>query len=93
MKNIGKDHKLSAFVEGIFNSYKYISTINCPVLLFHWEKDSLINYKHSIYLYQELNKNNRNIVNFHLNKYMDYNKFNLKKDIISPIQNFINKNN
>jgi len=71
LKNIGKDHKLSSFVESIFNSYKYISPINCPVLLFHWEKDSLINYKHSNYLYQELNKNNRNIINFHLNKNMD----------------------
>ena len=93
LKNIGKDHKLSAFVEGIFNSYKYISTINCPVLLIHGEKDYLINYKHSIYLYQELNKNNKNIVDFHLNKNMDHNNFNLKEDIISPIQNFINKNN
>ena len=93
LKNIGKDHKLSAFVEGIFNSYKYISTINCPVLLIHGEKGYLINYKHSIYLYQELNKNNKNIVDFHLNKNMDHNNFNLKEDIISPIQNFINKNN
>ena len=90
LKNIGKDYQASFFMEQIFNSYKYITNINSPILLIHGEKDTLINYKHSLYLYQEMNKTNTS-VDIKINENMTHNDFSLKDDIILPIKNFIDK--
>ena len=90
LKNIGKDYQASFFMEQIFNSYKYITNINSPILLIHGEKDTLINYKHSLYLYQEMNKTNTS-VEIKINENMTHNDFSLKDDIILPIKNFIDK--
>ena len=91
LKDIGEDYKASIFLEDIFNSYKYITKITTPILFIHGEKDSLIHYKHSIYLYQEMKKTNE-IVDIQLNRNMTHNDFDLKEDIILPMKNFIDKN-
>ena len=88
IKDIGKDFKSSAFVEEIFNSYKYITKIQSYALLIHGEKDSLIDYKHSKYLYQAIKKTNK-YVDIKLNPNMTHNEFNLKSDIIIPIKKFL----
>ena len=91
LKNIGKDFWASYFVEEIFNSYRYITNVDIPTLLIHGKKDSLINYKHSIALYDEMNIKNK-FVNIQLNDNMTHNEFNLKEDIIFPIKSFIDNN-
>jgi hypothetical protein len=91
LKNVGKDYSASIFLEEIFNSYRYITNIKCPILFIHGEKDSLINFTHSIYLYQEMKKTNPS-VDIQLNRNMTHNDFNLKEDIICPIKEFIDKN-
>ena len=90
LKNIGKDFWVSYFVEEIFNSYRYITNIKCPILFIHGEKDSLINYKHSQLLSEEMRRTN-NYVDLVLHPNMTHNDFDLKDDIIIPIQNFIDK--
>ena len=90
IKDIGKDFKSSAFVEEIFNSYKYITKIKSYVLLIHGEKDFLIDYKHSIYFHQAIKKTNK-FVDIQLNPNMTHNEFNLKNDIILPIKEFLEK--
>ena len=92
LKNIGKDHNVSMFLEEIFNSYRYIPNIKCPILFIHGKQDPLINYKHSEDLLQEIKNNNNNKkVELHLNPNMTHNDFNLKNDIIIPMKNFIDK--
>ena len=92
IKNVGKDFKLSYFVEGIFNSYRYITNISCPILFIHGKKDPLINYHHSIELYNEIKKIN-NFVEIIFHENMTHNDFIVKDDIINPINDFINKHN
>ena len=89
LKNIGKDFWVSYFIEGVFNSYRYISNISCPTLFIHGKKDSLINYHHSEQLKEEINKINQ-FAELKLNENMTHNDFNLKEDIIFPIKDFIN---
>ena len=91
LKNIGKDHNVSMFLEEIFNSYRYIPNIKCPILFIHGKQDSLINYKHSEDLLQEIKNNNNKKVELHLNPNMTHNDFSLKNDIIIPMKNFIDK--
>ena len=91
LKNIGKDHNVSIFLEEIFNSYKYIPNIECPILFIHGKQDPLINYKHSEDLLQEIKNNNNKKVELHLNPNMTHNDFSLKNDIIIPMKNFIDK--
>ena len=91
LKNIGKDHNVSMFLEEIFNSYRYIPNIKCPILFIHGKQDPLINYKHSEDLLQEIKNNNNKKVELHLNPNMTHNDFNLKNDIIIPMKNFIDK--
>ena len=91
LKNIGKDHNVSMFLEKIFNSYRYIPNIKCPILFIHGKQDSLINYKHSEDLLQEIKNNNNKKVELHLNPNMTHNDFSLKNDIIIPMKNFIDK--
>ena len=92
IKNIGKDHNASMFLEQIFNSYKYITNIKCPILFIHGKRDNLIKYEHSLELFLEINKLNRN-VDLKLNEDMTHNDFTLKTDIIDPIINFIDRFN
>jgi len=91
LKNIGKDHNVSMFLEEIFNSYRYIPNIKCPILFIHGKQDPLINYKHSEDLLQEIKNNNNKKVELHLNPNMTHNDFSLKNDIIIPMKNFIDK--
>ncbi len=90
IKDIGADMHLSIFLEKIFKSYEYIKEVKCPILLIHGEKDSLISYKHSIKLKNEIQKNNNN-VELIIRPNMTHNDFVLKDDIIFPIKNFIEK--
>ena len=90
IKNIGKDYHASIFLEEIFNSYRYVTNIRCPILFIHGKKDSLIGYNHSIELYKDIKKNN-NSVELRLNENMTHNDFSLKEDIIYPIKDFIDK--
>jgi len=94
LKNVAKDLWVwvSYFVEEIFNSYRYINNISCPILFIHGKKDSLINYRHSEQLSEELKRNN-DIVELKLHENMTHNDFDLKEDIIYPILDFINKHN
>ena len=92
IKNIGKDYNASIFLEQIFNSYRYITDIKCPILFIHGKKDSLINYTHSVELYLEINKVNK-CVDMQLNENMTHNDFTLKEDIINPINTFMEKFN
>ena len=92
LKNIGKDLWVSYFVEEIFNSYRYITNVHCPILFIHGKKDSLINYKHSIELSDEMKRSN-NCVDLILHDNMTHNEFALKEDIIFPIKDFIYKYN
>ena len=92
LKNIGKDLWVSYFVEEIFNSYRYITNVKCPILFIHGKKDSLINYQHSIKLSDEMKKSN-DYVDLILHENMTHNEFALKEDIIYPIKDFIDKHN
>ena len=94
LKEIGKKYKisLSCFLENIFESYKYLKNIRCPVLFIHGKKDDIIPYKHSENLKKELKENNSKVIaELELNENMSHNKFDLKEDIINPINNFIQK--
>jgi predicted esterase len=94
LKNIGKDYNASLLFEEIFNSYKYIKDVKCPILLIHGKKDNLIKYEHSIELKEEIIKsNNSPIVELKIIENMAHNTFSLKEDIIYTIKDFINKYN
>ena len=92
IKDIGKDYNASIFLEQIFNSYKYIINIKSPILFIHGKKDNLIKFEHSVELFLEINKLNKN-VDLKLNPEMTHNDFSLKTDIIDPIINFIDRFN
>ena len=91
LKNIGRDFWVSYFVEEIFNSYRYITNITNPILFIHGMSDSLINYRHSQQLYDEMKINNKKI-KLILRENMTHNEFLLKEDIILPIKDFIEEN-
>lgn len=94
LKEIGKKYKIpiSCFLEDIFSSYKYLKNISCPILFIHGKKDDVIPYRHSEDLRIELEKNNNyEIAELELNENMSHNEFDLKEDIINPINNFIKK--
>ena len=92
LKNIGKDKWVSPFLEEIFNSYRYIKNITCPILFIHGEKDLLININHSEQLSIELQKSHKN-VKIEKRPNMTHNDFDFKEDIINSIKEFIRKNN
>jgi len=89
IKDIGSDKFCSLLVEDIFVSIHYINFVKCPVLLIHGENDSVISYTHSEKLAQKLEENNIK-VHFEKRKEMTHNKFDIFKDIIGPINEFIN---
>ena len=89
IKDIGSDKFCSLLVEDIFVSIHYITFVKCPVLLIHGEIDSFISCSHSERLAKKLEENN---VKVHLEKRKDmsHNQFDIFKDIIDPINQFIN---
>ena len=93
LKNIGKDYHASPLFEEIFNSYKYIKDVECPILLIHGKKDNLIKYEHSIELKEEITKSKKSPkVELKLIENMTHNDFSLKEDIIYTIKDFIREN-
>ena len=93
IKNIGADKFLSFFVEEIFKSIDYIKNVKCSILFIHGLKDPLISYRHSEELYTIAKKYNNNYIEIRKINEMTHNDFNLKKDIIDPILQFIDKLN
>lgn len=90
MKDIGESKGVSSFLEEIFNSIKYIGEeFKCKVLLIHGEKDSLIPYRHSEKLRDEINKYHKNNAKVEIRPNMTHNDFDFKNDIIIQIDNFI----
>ena len=91
IKEIAEDKNLSMFVEKIFESIKLIKDVKCFILLIHGKIDDLISLKHSENLEKEVKNYNKN-VELEIRPNMSHNDFDLKEDILNPIQNFLNKN-
>lgn len=92
IKDIGNDIHVSPFLEGIFNSIKYIKTVKCPILLIHGEEDPLISCEQSQKLKLEVLKYDKDhIADLEKVPNMTHNDFDLKYDIINKITSFIKK--
>lgn len=90
IKEVAADKNLSIFFEKIFNSINYIKDVKCPILFIHGKQDNLISYNHTIKLKDEVEKHNTGlIVDKVIRDNMTHNEFNLKQDIIIPINNFL----
>lgn len=94
IKEVGADKNLSIFFEKIFNSINYIKDVKCPILFIHGKQDNTISYKHTMKLKDEvLKQNTETIVDSVIIDNMTHNEFNLKQDIIIPINNFLKQYN
>lgn len=94
IKEVGADKNLSIFFEKIFNSINYIKDVKCPILFIHGKQDNTISYKHTMKLEDEvLKQNTETIVDSVIIDNMTHNEFNLKQDIIIPINNFLKQYN
>ena len=89
IKDVGVDKYVSAFLEDIFNSIKYIKNVQCDTLLIHGEKDPLISYQQSEKLLNELNKNRKDLGYLVKRPNMTHNEYDIKNDIIVQIDNFL----
>jgi len=65
-----------------------IPNAECPILLIHGRKDTLIPYSHSEKLMWAAEKS---ICHLHLSPTMTHNDFNLEDDLIKPIQFMLKK--
>jgi len=92
IKNIGSQFYVGLLFPDIFKSIDYIPKVKCPVLFIHGEKDLLISCKQSKDLYEKCSTNEDKKINA-LRPSMVHNEVDFKKDIISPIKNFIDKMN
>ena len=94
MKNLLQDKGLSFFIEQIFNSIDYIKNVECPIFFIHGLKDMLISYQHSLDLLKETELyGKRPLTDRYIGENMTHDEFELQKDIIYPIKNFLEKNN
>ena len=71
-----------------FDNLKLIKKISCAILFIHGQKDSLINFKHSISLKNEC-KCPYEVI---LPEDMTHNSFNFKQELLYPLANFLKKN-
>lgn len=79
---------LSSFIVDTFENYKYIPNVKSPILIIHGQNDVLINYKHSIDLYN-LTKSPCELV---LPEHMDHNEFDFYQEFSEPLVDFISRN-
>lgn len=72
-----------------FRNIDMIGCVTCPVLFIHGQKDTLIDYSHTI----ELSKNAGGPYEVLLPEEMDHNEFNLYEDFLEPISSFYKRHN
>lgn len=90
IKDIGSDKYVSWFMEKIFNSINYIKNVECPILLIHGGRDSLISYHHSERLLKEVKSIGKSYICELIKRpNVTHNDYSIKEDIIDPIKNFL----
>ena len=78
------------FIKSSFETKKYINNVNCPILLIHGVKDTLIPSEQSKNLYNQIKGEIKDCL---LREDMTHNKYKLYEDIIIPISSFLEKHN
>ena len=79
---------LKYLVKDRFFSKNYIKNITCPIIFIHGQSDPLIPYKETLEL-KNLCKSKNELIS---PPHMTHNDFDLYKDIINPIYDFIKRN-
>ena len=69
-----------------FRNIENIKNVNCPVFFLHGKMDELIPCEHSKELY-----NNSNVGEFWFPNQMTHNSFNVLRDLLIPIDTFLDK--
>lgn len=91
IKNVARDilgKFVSFFLKDRFENYKYISKVECPILIIHGQNDALINYSHSTQLYN-LSKAPCELI---LPEHMDHNEFDFFQEFSEPLLEFMSRN-
>ncbi|KAL4496424.1 hypothetical protein ABPG72_014654 [Tetrahymena utriculariae] len=79
---------ISYFIKERFNNIENVCRFSSPCLLIHGQADSLIKYQHSQQLQEAMRLNGKIVLAFYPEK-MTHNQFQIRKDIIRPIQTFL----
>ena len=93
IKDVINNHSFNLggiFIKSSFETKKYINNVNCPILLIHGVKDTLIPSEQSKYLYNQIKGEIKECL---LREDMTHNKYKLYEDIIIPISSFLEKHN
>ena len=93
IKDVINNHSFNLggiFIKSSFETKKYINNVNCPILLIHGVKDTLIPSEQSKNLYNQIKGEIKECL---LREDMTHNKYKLYEDIIIPISSFLEKHN
>ena len=93
IKDVINNHSFNLggiFIKSSFETKKYINNVNCPILLIHGVKDTLIPSEQSKNLYNQIKGKIKECL---LREDMTHNKYKLYEDIIIPISSFLEKHN
>jgi pimeloyl-ACP methyl ester carboxylesterase len=72
-----------------FSTMDAIKDLRIPFLIIHGEKDELIPYKHALFLFENAKNVTASRKFLHISKEMTHNKFDIVKDLCSPILKFL----
>ncbi|EAS01719.3 alpha/beta superfamily hydrolase (macronuclear) [Tetrahymena thermophila SB210] len=81
---------VSYFIKERFNNIENVCRFSSPCLLIHGQADSLIKHQHSQQLQEAMRLNGKIVLAFYPEK-MTHNQFQIRKDIIRPIDTFLKR--
>ncbi|KAL4463094.1 hypothetical protein ABPG74_007095 [Tetrahymena malaccensis] len=81
---------VSYFIKERFNNIENVCRFSSPCLLIHGQADSLIKHQHSQQLQEAMRLNGKIVLAFYPEK-MTHNQFQIRKDIIRPIETFLKR--